>query len=77
MLGSNLSPCTCALRDPSLLSLICAHLSDTVGEGLVVHAHALGLVQRHERPREEQLQAGSFSALLSLQKCRSYPKLDW
>lgn len=31
------------------------HLGDTIRELLVVHGDALGLVQRHERPLQEQL----------------------
>jgi hypothetical protein len=37
--------------------LAAPHLRDAVGQLLVVHGHALGLVQRHEGPREEALRA--------------------
>lgn len=40
------------------LSVPGSHLGHAVRQLLVIHGHALGLVQRHEGPLQEQLQRG-------------------
>ena len=45
------------------------HLRDAVGQLLVVHGHALGLVQRHQRTRQEHLQQQSTPREANREKC--------